>query len=132
MTAGALFVVVRVACAFEVAVEGAQLDGMVCLASCDKTVPGQLMAAARLNIPALVIACGIGGFIASFSTHDSLVWSREHYYDTARFPHVFATAKRVPLALVERISRTRSRRYAFARSLASSSIWRLIAASSGR
>ena len=42
----------------EVAVEGAQLDGMVCLASCDKTVPGQLMAAARLNIPALVVACG--------------------------------------------------------------------------
>ena len=52
---------------------------------------------------ALVIACGIGGFIASFSTHDSLVWSREHYYDTARFPHVFATAKRAPLALVEKI-----------------------------
>ena len=42
----------------EVAVEGAQLDGMVCLASCDKTVPGQLMAAARLNIPTLVVACG--------------------------------------------------------------------------
>ena len=42
----------------EVAVEGAQLDGMVCLASCDKTVPGQLMAAARLDIPALVVACG--------------------------------------------------------------------------
>ena len=52
---------------------------------------------------ALVIACGIGGFIASFSTHDSLVWSREHYYDTARFPHVFATAKRAPLAVVEKI-----------------------------
>ncbi|MGF6817543.1 dihydroxy-acid dehydratase [Paraburkholderia atlantica] len=42
----------------EVAVEGAQLDGMVCLASCDKTVPGQLMAAARLNIPSIVVACG--------------------------------------------------------------------------
>ena len=42
----------------EVAVEGAQLDGMVCLASCDKTVPGQLMAAARLDIPSLVLACG--------------------------------------------------------------------------
>ena len=52
---------------------------------------------------ALVIACGIGGFIASFSTHDSLVWSREHYYDTARFPHVFATAKRAPRSLAERI-----------------------------
>ncbi|MBK9135051.1 MAG: dihydroxy-acid dehydratase [Betaproteobacteria bacterium] len=42
----------------EVQVEGAQLDGMVCLASCDKTAPGQLMAAARLDIPTLVLACG--------------------------------------------------------------------------
>jgi dihydroxy-acid dehydratase len=42
----------------EVAVEGAQLDGMLCLASCDKTVPGQLMAAARLNIPTIVVPCG--------------------------------------------------------------------------
>lgn len=42
----------------EVAVEGALLDGMVCLASCDKTTPGQLMAAARLNIPSLVVICG--------------------------------------------------------------------------
>ena len=42
----------------EVAVEGALLDGMVCLASCDKTTPGQLMAAGRLNIPTVVVACG--------------------------------------------------------------------------
>ncbi|MEY4654413.1 MAG: dihydroxy-acid dehydratase IlvD [Pseudomonadota bacterium] len=42
----------------EASVEGAQLDGMVCLTSCDKTVPGQLMAAARLNIPTLMLACG--------------------------------------------------------------------------
>lgn len=42
----------------EVAVEGALLDGMVCLTSCDKTVPGQLMAAARLNIPTLMVPCG--------------------------------------------------------------------------
>jgi dihydroxy-acid dehydratase len=42
----------------EVQVEGALLDGMVCLASCDKTTPGQLMAAGRLNIPSLVIVCG--------------------------------------------------------------------------
>jgi len=42
----------------EVAVEGAMLDGMVCLTSCDKTVPGQLMAAGRLNIPTLMVACG--------------------------------------------------------------------------
>jgi dihydroxy-acid dehydratase len=34
------------------------LDGMLCLASCDKTAPGQLMAAARLNIPSVIVACG--------------------------------------------------------------------------
>jgi dihydroxy-acid dehydratase len=42
----------------EVAVEGAQLDGMICLASCDKTMPGQVMAAARLNIPTIIVICG--------------------------------------------------------------------------
>jgi len=52
---------------------------------------------------ALVIACGIGGFIGSFSTHGSLLWSRDNYYAGARFPHVFATAKRVPVSMLERI-----------------------------
>src|SRR4029434_3332700 len=42
----------------EVQVEGALLDGMLCLASCDKTAPGQLMAAGRLNIPTIVVVCG--------------------------------------------------------------------------
>ncbi len=42
----------------EVAAEGALLDGMVCLSSCDKTTPGHLMAAGRLNIPTIVVACG--------------------------------------------------------------------------
>ena len=42
----------------EVQVEGALLDGMVCLASCDKTAPGQLMAAARLDIPSIIVPCG--------------------------------------------------------------------------
>ena len=42
----------------EVQVEGALLDGMLCLASCDKTTPGQLMAAGRLNIPTIVVLCG--------------------------------------------------------------------------
>jgi len=52
---------------------------------------------------ALVIACGIGGFIGSFSTHGSLLWSRDNYYAGARFPHVFATAKRVPVSMLQRI-----------------------------
>lgn len=45
----------------EVAVEGALLDGMVCLSSCDKTAPGHLMAAARLDIPSLIVPCGYQG-----------------------------------------------------------------------
>src|SRR5204863_430127 len=42
----------------EVRVAGARLDGMICLTSCDKTVPGHLMAAARLDIPTLLVPCG--------------------------------------------------------------------------
>jgi len=43
----------------EAQVEAALLDGMVCLTSCDKTPPGHLMAAGRLNIPTLLV---IGGY----------------------------------------------------------------------
>src|SRR6202008_1867798 len=43
----------------EIAVEGAQLDGMICLSSCDKTPPAHLMAAGRFNIPTLI---AIGGY----------------------------------------------------------------------
>ena len=52
---------------------------------------------------ALVIACGIGGFIGSFSTYASLLASRDEYYATARFPHVFASAKRAPLSELEEL-----------------------------
>jgi dihydroxy-acid dehydratase len=47
-----------ISCDIESQVEGAMLDGMICLASCDKTTPGQLMAAGRLNIPTIVVICG--------------------------------------------------------------------------
>jgi dihydroxyacid dehydratase/phosphogluconate dehydratase len=46
----------------EAQVEAALLDGMVCLTSCDKTPPGHLMAAGRLNIPTVLV---IGGYQAS-------------------------------------------------------------------
>jgi putative ABC transport system permease protein len=61
---------------------------------------------------ALVIACGIGGFVGMFSTYESLLWSREHYYDTARFPHVFAAAKRAPArkAAAKKTTRKTARR----------------------
>ena len=47
----------------EVQIEGAELDGMVLLSSCDKTTPAHLMAAARLDVPSIVVTCGyqLGG-----------------------------------------------------------------------
>lgn len=42
----------------EVMIEGHQLDGMVMISSCDKIVPGHLMAAGRLDIPAIVVTGG--------------------------------------------------------------------------
>ena len=42
----------------EVPIEGAQLDGMICLSSCDKTPPAHLMAAGRMNIPSILVICG--------------------------------------------------------------------------
>lgn len=47
----------------EVMVQAHRLDGIVLLASCDKIVPGMLMAAARLDIPAIVCVGGpmLGG-----------------------------------------------------------------------
>ncbi|MBI3344924.1 MAG: hypothetical protein HY028_08740 [Gammaproteobacteria bacterium] len=53
---------------------------------------------------ALVVAAGIAGFIGSLSTYDSLRWSRENYYDTARFADVFAELKRAPRAVERRIA----------------------------
>ena len=47
----------------ETMVQANQLDGLVALASCDKIIPGMLLAAARLNIPFILINGGpmIGG-----------------------------------------------------------------------
>ena len=42
----------------EVMVQAHQLDGVVLLGSCDKIVPGLLMAAARLKLPAIVLPGG--------------------------------------------------------------------------
>jgi dihydroxy-acid dehydratase len=50
----------------EIAVEGAQLDGMICLSSCDKTPPAHMMAAGRFNIPTILV---IGGYQPSGDWH---------------------------------------------------------------
>jgi len=42
----------------EIMVEAHALDGLVLVPNCDKIVPGMLMAAARLNVPAIVVSGG--------------------------------------------------------------------------
>ncbi|WP_293606521.1 ABC transporter permease [Polaromonas sp. UBA4122] len=52
---------------------------------------------------ALVVASGIGGFVASLSAVDSLALARDRFYDRGRFADVFATVKRAPDTLAERL-----------------------------
>ncbi|MCC6347329.1 MAG: dihydroxy-acid dehydratase [Nitrospirales bacterium] len=42
----------------ETITEAHQLDGLVLLTNCDKITPGMLMAAARLNVPSIVVTAG--------------------------------------------------------------------------
>jgi dihydroxy-acid dehydratase len=54
----------------ETMVEAHRFDGMVCIPNCDKIVPGMLMAAMRVNIPAIFIS---GGPMAAGRTPDGEV-----------------------------------------------------------
>lgn len=42
----------------ETVVEAHRLDGMVCIGSCDKIVPGMMMAMVRTNVPSLILSGG--------------------------------------------------------------------------
>jgi len=48
-----------VAASVELTVQAHQLDGMVCLCTCDKIVPGMLLAAARLDLPTVFLTGGV-------------------------------------------------------------------------
>ncbi len=53
---------------------------------------------------ALVVASGIGGFVAMLSAVDSLALARESFYQRGRFADVFAVVKRAPDALTRRLA----------------------------
>lgn len=53
---------------------------------------------------ALVVASGIGGFLATLSAVDSLAQARDDFYASGRFADVFATVKRAPDALAPRLA----------------------------
>jgi dihydroxy-acid dehydratase len=48
----------NIADAVELMVEAHRFDGLVCIGTCDKIVPGMLMAAVRCNIPTIVVTGG--------------------------------------------------------------------------
>ncbi len=52
---------------------------------------------------ALVVACGIGGFLTSLSAVDSLDLARARFYADGRFADVFAGVRRAPNSLTERL-----------------------------
>jgi dihydroxy-acid dehydratase len=54
----------------ETMIEAHQFDGMVCIPNCDKIVPGMLMAALRVDIPAIFVS---GGPMAAGRTPDGEV-----------------------------------------------------------
>lgn len=47
-----------IADSLETVTEAHRLDGLICISSCDKIVPGMLMAVLRMNIPAVFVAGG--------------------------------------------------------------------------
>ena len=51
----------------ETMIQAHQFDGMVCIPNCDKIVPGMIMAALRVDIPAIFIS---GGPMAAGKTPD--------------------------------------------------------------
>ena len=54
----------NIADSIELMAESHRFDGLVCVGTCDKIVPGMLMAAARTNIPTIVLTGGamLSGF----------------------------------------------------------------------
>lgn len=57
-----------IADSIEVMTRAHGLDGLVMIPNCDKTVPGALMAAARLNIPTIIVSGG--PMLSSFRKND--------------------------------------------------------------
>jgi dihydroxy-acid dehydratase len=47
-----------IADSIEIIAEGQQLDGLVCIGSCDKIVPGMMMAMVRLDLPSILVTGG--------------------------------------------------------------------------
>jgi putative ABC transport system permease protein len=71
----------------------------------DRKLARELIAMrAQVLTIALVVAAGVAVFIAAISTYQSLLAAQSRFYDSARFPDIFVTVKRAPLAIVPRLA----------------------------
>jgi dihydroxy-acid dehydratase len=73
-----------IADSIELVARGNQFDGIVALVGCDKTIPGAIMALARLNIPGLVL---YGGSIAPGHYHGHDVTIQDVYEAVGAHAH---------------------------------------------
>ena len=80
-----------VADGIEIMARAHRLDGLVLVGSCDKTVPGMLMAAARLDIPCIFLAggCMLGGPAFASKRKSDSTSSEEAYgmYQAGKISH---------------------------------------------
>lgn len=56
-------------------------DGLMLIASCDKIIPGMIMAAARLDLPTIILTGGPGAFAMRFSPRSTGSIFRKDYPD---------------------------------------------------
>lgn len=52
---------------------------------------------------ALVVACGISSYVTMQSAYDSLVYSRDRYYEQSRFADAFSSLERAPRPLAQHL-----------------------------
>jgi putative ABC transport system permease protein len=58
----------------------------------------------QVTAVALVVACGIAVFVAMLSVYDSLLLTRDEYYERHRLADVFASLERAPMSLLARLA----------------------------
>lgn len=71
----------------------------------DRKLARELVAMrAQVFTIALVVGAGVAVFVAAISTYNSLKAAQSSFYDKARFPDIFVSLKRAPLAIVPRLA----------------------------
>jgi putative ABC transport system permease protein len=85
-------------------VDGARYDADTCVRALDiKLFRDLAQMRGQVITIALVVACGIGSYVAVQGAYFSIVGVRDAYYERHRFPDVFAPLERAPRSLLPRL-----------------------------